>query len=269
MQKIFVEKIKVFGYHGCLDEEKKSGQYFLISLELTLKSGFFDSADDVAHTINYADVCKQVETIVADTRFNLLESLAETIAQTLLLTYPGLDSVKAAVEKPEAPVDVQFLTLGVTAYRAWHTVFLSLGSNLKYRKKNIRQAIKNIISSSGCMICACSEIIETEPWGVGGQPKFLNCALKIKTLLEPPELLHLLKKIERDMGRVAGIKWGPRIIDIDVLLYDSLVYSTDDLQIPHPYMHERKFVLGPLAEIAPNAIHPVKNRSIRELLDQA
>jgi 2-amino-4-hydroxy-6-hydroxymethyldihydropteridine diphosphokinase len=98
------------------------------------------------------------------------------------------------------------------------------------------------------------------------QPKFLNCALEVNTFLEPAELLRLLKKIENDIGRKPGVKWGPRVIDIDILLYDLLIYTSEDLNIPHPYMHDRKFVLEPLAEIAPNAIHPVMNKYIRELL---
>ncbi|MCL1808275.1 MAG: 2-amino-4-hydroxy-6-hydroxymethyldihydropteridine diphosphokinase [Clostridiales bacterium] len=264
--KIFIDKIEIFGYHGCLEEEKKTGQYFLVSLELALGSAVSGQADDLERTVDYSLVCGQVESIVTSSRFNLLESLTDKIAQTLLLSYPELDSVKVAVEKPSAPVPVRFESLGVTVERGWHTVFLSLGSNLNDREKNIRGAVERICASSGFKAGMCSQIIETEPWGVENQPKFLNCALEVKTWLEPEELVSSLKQIERDLGRVPGTKWGSRIIDIDILLYDLIIYKSERLQIPHPYMHERDFVLVPLAEIAPNAIHPVKKKYIREFL---
>ena len=267
MKKIFIEKIRVYGHHGCLEEEKKYGQYFLISLELPLKSGYYGSHDDLSCTVNYADICTLIETIVRDDRFNLLESLAEKIALTLLTDFPGLESAAVTVKKPDAPLPVTFDSVGVTVRRARHTAFLSLGSNLGDREGNINEGIKRIGADPCCVIKKSSRIIETEPWGVTDQPMFLNCALEIETLLEPMELLELLKKTERDIGRKEGFKWGPRIFDADILLYDLLVFRAEDLQIPHPCMHRRKFVLEPLAEIAPLALHPLKGMTVGELLE--
>jgi len=266
MKKIFFEKIKVYGYHGCFPEEKEEGQYFLISGELTLKDGFYGEADEIVNTVDYGEVCGQIEYIVKNSKYNLIESLADEIVFTLLCAYHGISGVKIFVEKPAAPVPVSFETIGVTIDRAWHTVYLSLGSNLFDKEKNITGAIQRIGASLGCRAGKCSAIIETEPWGVTDQPNFLNCALKIETCLDPVELMRLLKKIEREGGREPGLKWGARIIDIDILLYDQLVYTSEELKIPHPYMHERGFMLKPLAEIAPDAIHPLKNKFIRELL---
>ena len=266
MKKIFIEKVKVYGYHGSYEYEKMLGQYFLVSLELTLKSGFFDPLDDLSCTVNYSEVCTKVVSLVKDSQFDLIESLTEKVARTLLLTYPGLAGVKVMVEKPDAPLSVEFHTTGVTVNRAWHTVYLSLGSNLKDREKNILEAIERIGALTECSVPRCSKIIETAPWGVTDQPSFMNCAIEVQTFLEPLELLKALKGIEREMGRGDGAGWGPRIIDADILLYDRDVYASEELQIPHPYMHEREFVLKPLAEIAPFAIHPVRNLQIRELL---
>jgi len=267
MKKIFIEKIRVYGHHGCFDEEKKAGQYFLISLELVQKDGYYNPEDDISCTIDYGEVCTLVENIVRDERFNLIESLADKIAVTLLSVHPGLKSVKVTAEKPDAPLPVYFDTVGVTVSRMRHSAFLSLGSNLGAREENIGEAIERIGASPSCKIVKCSDIIETEPWGVTAQPMFLNCALEIETFLEPAELLRALKKIERDIGREEGLKWGPRIIDVDILLYGLFILMSDDLIIPHPHMHERKFVLGPLADIAPLALHPLKGLSISELLE--
>lgn len=109
---------------------------------------------------------------------------------------------------------------------------------------------------------------ETEPWGVKDQPQFVNMAVEAETDVSPRELLELIKRIESDMGRRPGKKWGPRVIDIDILMYDHLQINEEGLSVPHPLLHERVFVLEPLAEIAPEKIHPVLRKTVRELLNQ-
>lgn len=109
---------------------------------------------------------------------------------------------------------------------------------------------------------------ETEPWGVKDQPRFINMAIEVETELDPPKLLEILKTIEGEIGRRESYKWGPRVIDLDILLYNDFVINTPELHIPHPHMHEREFVLRPLAEIAPDKIHPVLKKSVKELLSE-
>ena len=111
-------------------------------------------------------------------------------------------------------------------------------------------------------------MIETEPWGVRDQPKFINMAAKMETSLGPEKLLNILKKIEVEMGRIPTIRWGPRVIDLDILFYDDLIMKTPDLEIPHPGIKDREFVLRPLAEIAPDKVHPVLKKSVKELLGE-
>ncbi len=145
------------------------------------------------------------------------------------------------------------------------TVYIGLGSNLGNREDNCRNAM-NHLTESGIKILKRSSLLETEPWGVLDQPKFINMAVQAETDLGPEQLLLLLKRIEQKMGRTPSARWGPRAIDMDILLYDDHTINTPDLEIPHPRLHERDFVLRPLAEIAPDLIHPVLKKSIRELL---
>jgi len=145
-------------------------------------------------------------------------------------------------------------------------VYIGIGSNTGDREVNVRTALKRF-RQKGIMIKQESSRYETEPWGVRDQPGFLNMAVQIETELEPEELLQTLKDIETEMGRERTFRWGPRIIDLDILLFDNLVVDGEDLKIPHPLMQERDFVLKPLAEIAPKVKHPVLQKSIKELLE--
>jgi 2-amino-4-hydroxy-6-hydroxymethyldihydropteridine diphosphokinase len=143
-------------------------------------------------------------------------------------------------------------------------VYISIGSNLGDRESNFRTALERF-KQKGMIIRSESSRYETEPWGVKDQPRFLNMAVEITTELSPEELLRTLKDIETEMGRNKTFKWGPRIIDLDILLFDDIILDGEDLRIPHPFMHERDFVLKPLAEIAPDVKHPVLQKRIKEL----
>ncbi len=148
-----------------------------------------------------------------------------------------------------------------------HRVFLSIGSNLGEKEKNCLQAIE-MLEKAGLIIDKKSSIYITKPWGFKNQPDFANMAVEAFTELKPLELLKLIKKIERKMGRKPSIKYGPRIIDIDIIFYDDLILKSEKLIIPHPFMHERYFVLKPLSEIAPYFIHPELKLSVKKLLEK-
>jgi 2-amino-4-hydroxy-6-hydroxymethyldihydropteridine diphosphokinase len=148
------------------------------------------------------------------------------------------------------------------------TVYLALGSNIGDRESNLRAAIENM-SSTGIEVLRESPIYETEPVGYAAQRWFLNMVVEAETALFPMQLLTRIGKIERALGRVRTIANGPRTIDIDILLYGTAVVRTPRLEIPHPRMHERRFVLAPLADLAPDLRHPVSRKPVRQMLNEA
>jgi 2-amino-4-hydroxy-6-hydroxymethyldihydropteridine diphosphokinase len=145
-------------------------------------------------------------------------------------------------------------------------VYLGLGSNIGDRIKNLESAIKRLEKNPLVAIGNASSFYETEPVGYKGQGWFVNQAVEIETAIAPLGLLRALQGIEKEMGRERRERWGPRIIDIDILFYGNLILAITELTIPHPHIHERRFVLVPLAEIAPSFMHPVFNKSIERLL---
>ena len=146
----------------------------------------------------------------------------------------------------------------------FHQVYLGLGSNLGNRKNNLEDAVGLIAEFA--VIKKCSSIYETEPWGLKDQPKFLNQVLLVESTLEPNEILSHLKRIEQQMGRKKSVRYGPRLIDLDILFFDELIMNSADLTIPHPRLTERAFVLVPLAEISPQLNHPQYHKTIKTLL---
>lgn len=135
------------------------------------------------------------------------------------------------------------------------------------RQENFKNAMAKIEEVNGIKITKTSSFIVTEPWGNEDQEEFLNGAIKVETYLTPRELMTELLRIELELGRVREIKWGPRIIDLDIVLYDDVISNDEFIILPHPLMHLRDFVLKPLNEIAPYALHPLKNKRVFELLD--
>ncbi len=147
--------------------------------------------------------------------------------------------------------------------------YLGLGSNEGDRFALLREAAERLDGTDGISVTAASSIYETEPVGVAGQDDYLNAVLEIDTSLEPAGLLTICRSVESAMGRVRCERWGSRPIDIDILLIDGRVLETGELAVPHPRMHEREFVLRPLAELARERVHPVFGVTVDALLEKS
>jgi len=148
-----------------------------------------------------------------------------------------------------------------------HIAYIGIGSNLGDKLHHCEKAISEILKIDHHKLIAKSSLFKTLPIGYTSQDWFVNGVIKIETDLEAPELLRTLKTIESQLGRTETIRWGPRTIDLDILFFDDAEIYTEELQIPHPLIQDRQFVLVPLAEIDRNLIHPVLKKTIQELLN--
>ncbi len=268
MDKIRIDDIKIYAYHGVLPEEKKNGQEFFVSAELSLDLKSSGTSDRLDHTVNYADVTKLIEDTFTEVSFNTIEAAAESVIESILTEYNLIQKVTIKVSKPNAPIDADFRDVSVELSRSRHTVYLGLGSNLGDKRGFLNKAVEELGKDTAITVRKVSEYIETEPYGPVDQPNFLNAVMEIETPLEAQELLSIIHDIENEAGRERLIHWGPRTLDIDILLFDDEVINTETLTIPHPEMHKREFVLIPLTEIAPFVYHPTLKLNAVQMLEE-
>jgi 2-amino-4-hydroxy-6-hydroxymethyldihydropteridine diphosphokinase/dihydroneopterin aldolase len=275
--KIFIKDLVLYGYHGVRDQEKKEGQYFIFNICVYIGDTGLQESDDIEDTISYSDVISKVREINETRRCDLLETLCRVIAGAIMDMSGLAEKVDVRIEKPDPPIDEKLGSVGVeysssrmggyAGIKNGETVFLSLGSNMGDRKANIEKALESLKRDPRIQAVKTSSYYETSPMYVEDQPDFYNAAVMLKTGLDPFSLLGLIKGIEHDMGRKAGQKrHGPRPIDIDILYYGDRTIKSDILEIPHPLIKERKFVLMPLGEIAPDI--EIEGMDIKSYLDK-
>ncbi|MBN2058331.1 MAG: 2-amino-4-hydroxy-6-hydroxymethyldihydropteridine diphosphokinase [Candidatus Saganbacteria bacterium] len=174
----------------------------------------------------------------------------------------------AKAKKKSAPKKAKKSKAGKKGKRGKVIAYLGIGSNVGDREEYVEQALFLLEKNPNVELLKHSSNFETEAEGSGGQPPFINAAVAVRTKLPPEKLLDLCHEIEATLGREREIEWGPRTIDIDILFYGDEIVSDDKLQIPHPLMHERMFVLKPMREIAPQAMHPILEKTVEALYEE-
>lgn len=266
MGEVVIKKLDCFGRHGVLKEENVLGQRFFITC--VMETDFEKSAleDNIEKAVNYAEVASFITTFVKDNVFKLIETLADKLATNILLKF-NVNKVTLTIEKPSAPVGLPLETVSVKLTKKWNDAYLSIGSNMGDKKAYLDFAVKSLKENEFVKLEKISTFIETEPYGNLEQDSFLNGALKIKTVLSPTSLLKLVNEIELKAERKREIHWGPRTLDIDIVLFNNEIICKQNLIIPHIDMENRAFVLKPLCEISPYAINPVNKKSVKEMLE--
>ena len=263
---ISITELEVYANHGVYPEENKLGQKFLIGAQLFMDIRRAGQDDNVNEFVNYGEVCHFINTYMKEHTFQLIETVAEKLAAAILANFKKLIGISIEIKKPWAPIGLPVQCVSVHITRFWHTAYIALGSNLGEREEYLQNAVQALDEREDTKIELISDFIETKPYGNVPQDDFLNGMLQVKTLLSPEELLELLHQIEAEACRERTIKWGPRTLDLDIILYDDLILDSKDLTIPHIDMQNRRFVLEPLMQIAPYVRHPVLNRTITQLL---
>ena len=261
--RIYIKGLKIYAYHGCLEDERQKGQEFTLDIALYLNLTPAGITDNLEKTINYSEVAQAAFTKYS---YNLIETAAEEVAAALLLKYDLADKVSVEVFKPHAPIPLDFENVSVYIERKRHTAYIAVGSNLGESEDTIAKAREMFLKVEGNTIIAESSLIKTKPYGVTDQPDFLNGMWKVYTLLPPFDLLKKLNEIEHRLGRERLVHWGPRTIDLDIIYYDDLIIDSEKLTVPHIDMANRDFVLKPLLEVDPYVRHPITGLRAEEML---
>ena len=268
MDQIIIKDLEVFANHGVLEAENVLGQKFLVSIIINTDFSKSSLTDGIEHTINYAQVAATASEFMKKYTYKLIETCARELAYHIMLTYEEIEEITVEIKKPWAPIGMSLDTVSVKSTVKWHNVYLALGSNIGNKEENINIAIINIDNDRLTKVIKKSDLVVTKPYGYEPQDNFVNGAIKIKTLRNPYELLQLTSETENKLYRERTIHWGPRTIDVDIILYDDIVMDEEELTIPHSQMHLRDFVLVPLMQIGSGAVNKVFNKTVAQLLKE-
>lgn len=265
MDNIILKDFEVLACHGVNPEEKVNEQRFVFTAKLGLDVGAAAESDDLSKTVSYADVKKEIKAFCENNCFDLIETLASKLAVRILKRFPIAREIELTVKKPDAPMSGKFDYAAICVRRAWHRVYLALGSNEGDRNAYLDFAISQLRTDDNFANIRESSRMISEPYGGVAQGEFVNSAVECDTVYGKDRLLERIHDIEQKGGRIRKERWGDRTLDIDVIFYDNEVTEDDNLIIPHPDMHNRIFVLKPLCELCPNKVHPLLNKRVRNL----
>ena len=267
MDQLRIKDLEVYAYHGLFGAEKELGQRFVLDLILDYDMTRAAKTGDLTASIHYGELAQDLTRWCQESKEDLIETLAYNLIDRIFLTHPLVQKVNLEVKKPWAPVPLPLETCSVKLVRQKRKAFIALGSNQGNPTANLDAALEKM-AEQNIRILQASSRIETEPWGGVEQDPFLNQVVEVETWLNPEELMQTLLAIEEDLGRVREVKWGPRVIDLDILYIGQEELYSPNLIVPHPYVAERAFVLQSLVEIAPHFVDPVQKKSIRQLWDE-
>ena len=263
---IRIEELEVYAHHGVYPEENEKGQQFYVNATLYTNTRPAGMADDLRLSTNYGEVCQFITEFMQQHTFQLIETVVEWTAYEVLQHFPLVQGLDLEIRKPEAPIPLPFGSVSVAIHREWHEAYIAVGSNMGDSRGHIAKALGQLEKHKDIQVTKVSGLLETLPYGGVEQENFVNGMFEIRTLLTPEELLRELHKIEASEGRERKIHWGPRTLDLDIIFYDDLIYSSEDLVIPHVDMENRYFVLKPLSELAPNFRHPITHKTVAQML---
>ena len=263
---IRIEELEVYAHHGVYPEENEKGQHFYVNATLYTNTRPAGIADDLRLSTNYGEVCQFITEFMQQHTFQLIETVVEWTAYEVLQHFPLVQGLDLEIRKPEAPIPLPFGSVSVAIHREWHEAYIAVGSNMGDSRGHIAKALGQLEKHKDIQVTKVSGLLETLPYGGVEQENFVNGMFEIRTLLTPEELLRELHKIEASEGRERKIHWGPRTLDLDIIFYDDLIYSSEDLVIPHVDMENRYFVLKPLSELTPNFRHPITHKTVAQML---
>ena len=252
--RIVLQGVSAFGYHGVLDFEKRDGQTFAVDVTMALDLSPAGRSDALEATVSYAEVAASVVERVTGPSFDLIERLAEVIADDVL-THDLVDAVEVVVHKPHAPVGHPFTDVQVRLERSnAPAVVIALGSNLGDRGETLAAAVGSLRTLPGLTVTRVSSLVETDPVGGPEQPPYLNAVVVGRSSQTPAALLAALHDIEHDHGRTRDVRWGARTLDLDLIQFGrpgsrhEVVSDDPALTLPHPRAVERAFVLVPWSD---------------------
>lgn len=267
MDRIKIDNLKIFAYHGVFPEEKKQGQNFFLNASLEVDTRKAGQTDVLTASVHYGEVALLLQKKMTEKSYDLIERAAEVCAEAVLLQFPLVRSITLEVRKPDAPIPLPFESVSVEIERGWKKAYVALGSNMGDSRAELDEAVREMQADDHIRVQRVADYIVTKPYGGVEQDDFVNSAAMIETLYTPQELLDRLHEIETAHKRERLIHWGPRTLDLDILLYENVVMNTPTLTIPHKDMQNRDFVLGPMAEIAPYERYPLTGQTMTQLLE--
>lgn len=262
---IILKDYEVVACHGVNPEEKVNPQRFLFTVKVDTDFARAKATDNIDNTVSYSAVKKVVKRVAEGDSFDLIETLAYTVAKSVLLAFPLADSVDVLVKKPDAPMSGTFDYVAVETALKWTECYLALGSNEGDRNAYLDLAIKMLGEDDNIKDIKESERLYTEAYGGVATGEFVNSCVRLKTIYTPHELLSKIGEIEKAGDRVRTVHWGDRTLDVDIIFFGDQVIGDDDLAVPHPDMQNREFVLKPLFELCPNKVHPLFKKRVSEL----